>query len=306
VRYLGDSGSSVYPGGPRRPFSFWLPANTPWSVVVLGANSTQSGCDYTFEVSPCETRECEDCQACIDSVTPGSMSTDADRCGTSQMLTVNFKHGDFNWARIPWTIAAPAGGSVSPSSGTINLASGTESTTIGPITFLRANCPASGAFDLEMDPELTCPGGGEPWTFNTTLTVNDDVPPVMGPRQDICLWPPNHEMLCQDAVDLRDVTDNCGDDGIVGGVESCISDQPDNSVGDGNTTGDCVIDIDDVGGQQIVCTRAERSGTIGEGRSYRLMGRYRDACGNFTPSTVLQEVSVPHDMSEHPECISAM
>jgi len=313
VQWLGDSYYYAYLGYYSRSFSFNLPANTPWSLIVMNyyytsASGGHTNCDYNVMVTPCgETQTC----APGLTMSPTSASAGAS-CDANERFVFDFGHED--WippVRLDWTMTPPAGGTATGAvSGTMNITAATQSVTIPEIRMVRPNCPASGVFEMEASITNNCEAHGvnpEPTlerTFN--YTINDDTPPLFGPREDICLWPPNHEMLCQDSLDVRPVTDNCGVEGLVMGAESCTSDQADDSVGDGHTTGDCEIAIDDVGGQQIVCTRAERSGTIGEGRTYTITGRARDACGNFTPSTTLQEVSVPHDMSEHPECISPL
>lgn len=306
VVYAGDSGASDLPGGTPVTYSFNVPANTPWSTVFVNPINATANCSYSFTVSPCNTAPPPpSCRPTITSITPTSGSTTATSCGRAENFTVNFSNASWTApSTVTLTIAPPAGGSASPTVLTRTLTSPVASTTFGPVSLNRANCPASGNFALSATATNVCVPAQPNSTATGIYSLLDTTPPAFGPRNDICMWPPNHEALCQDSLDLRAVTDNCGSTGIVMGAESCVSDQPDDGLGDGDTSGDCVIGIDDVGGQQTVCTRSERSGTDPTGRVYTVSGRARDACGNFTPSTILQVNSVPHDQSEHPECIA--
>lgn len=305
VSYLGDSGSSDLAGGLPVTSSFTVPAGTAWShVVTQPISAVAGGCSYSFRVSPCSPIPPSACAPQIQSVTPGSGSA-GEGCARTENFTVNFQHNTWTApATVTLTLTPPAGGSASPTTFTRILTSPVSSTTFGPVAMTRANCPASGNFTVRATATNSCVPPIPLSTLDTSYSLLDTTPPVYGPLNNICLWPPNHESLCQNPLDMRTVTDNCGSVGIVAGAESCQSNEADDALGDGNTSGDCTIGIDDVGGAQSVCTRAERSGTNPDGRLYTVMGRARDACGNFTPSTLLQAIDVPHDQSEHPECIA--
>lgn len=118
-----------------------------------------------------------------------------------------------------------------------------------------------------------------------TIELVDTTPPeltVTGlPTQ---LWPPNHQLIAiAPTVSASDLCD--GED-----VELTLeirSNEPDDGLGDGSTTGDWVVrspsDFD---------LRAERSGP-GSGRVYTLVWTARDGSGNET--TVEGHVTVPHD-----------
>ena len=68
---------------------------------------------------------------------------------------------------------------------------------------------------------------------------------------------------------------------------SITSNEPDNGIGDGNTTNDIVI-IDDF----TFKLRAERSGT-GSGRIYTVTYKATDASGNYVIASVT--IEVPHN-----------
>ena len=121
-------------------------------------------------------------------------------------------------------------------------------------------------------------------TCKATVTVIDEEPPVIssvtaGPDR---LWPPNHKMV---SVSLAvDATDDCE---LFCEIESVTSNEPDNGLGDGDTSPDWDI-TDDL----TVDLRAERSGT-GSGRIYTITVACTDESGNSSTDTA--EVSVPHD-----------
>jgi len=125
-------------------------------------------------------------------------------------------------------------------------------------------------------------------TDDVTITVVDTMPPVvtltMDPDQ---LWPPNHKMKTVHA--LLDIQD-C-DPLTTVELVSVTSNEPDNGLGDGDTTGDisgATLGTDD----RSVQVRAERSGT-GTGRIYTFVYRVTDGSGNATEATAT--VTVPHD-----------
>lgn len=76
---------------------------------------------------------------------------------------------------------------------------------------------------------------------------------------------------------------------------SCSSSQPDDGLGDGNTSDDCVISPDG----QVACVRAERSGGDPAGRTYTLSVTAVDECSNAA-TVVLGTVFVPHDRTSAP------
>ena len=125
-------------------------------------------------------------------------------------------------------------------------------------------------------------------TDTVTVTVIDTLPPavtlVMSPSR---LWPPNHKMKTVQA--LLTIAD-CDPNTTVELV-SVSSNEPDNGLGDGDTTGDiagATLGTDD----RSVQVRAERSGT-GTGRIYTFVYRVTDGSGNATEASAA--VTVPHD-----------
>lgn len=98
------------------------------------------------------------------------------------------------------------------------------------------------------------------------------------------LWPVNHKLV-EIGVELQ-VTDNVDPDPEVR-LESIVSDQDVNFIGDGNTSPDIVVEP---GGRILL--RAERAGATGD-RIYTLTWSARDFAGNT--ATASAEVRVPHD-----------
>jgi len=126
-------------------------------------------------------------------------------------------------------------------------------------------------------------------TDTVTVTVVDTTPPVVTLRMSPDrLWPPNHRMQAVQAVlDIHDACDPAPTVQLV----SVTSNEPDNGLGDGDTSGDiagATLGTDD----RSVQVRAERAGP-GSGRVYTFVYRVTDASGNATQ--VSATVTVPHD-----------
>lgn len=126
-------------------------------------------------------------------------------------------------------------------------------------------------------------------TDEVLVTVADTLPPVvslsMTPAR---LWPPNHRM--KTVAPVLDIQD-CDTDLTVELV-SVTSSEPDNGLGDGDTSGD-IAGADIGSDDRSVQVRAERSGT-GTGRVYTFVYRVTDGSGNSTEAT--STVTVPHDL----------
>jgi hypothetical protein len=138
---------------------------------------------------------------------------------------------------------------------------------------------------------------------SASVDVLDTMPPQVTQSDDdlFCLWPPEHTYVCFDASQFSpQVSDNC-DAAPTWAFDSCTSDQPDNGLGDGNTTDDCVLDED----AQGFCARSERAGQILEGRRYDLGIEATDACANVSDATEIGNIHVPHDQSPAMACIDA-
>src|SRR3989449_579030 len=122
----------------------------------------------------------------------------------------------------------------------------------------------------------------------TRAWVVDSTPPVLSvtasPR---ILWPPDHRMV--EVILTVAARDNLGAVRVV--LVSATSSEPDNGVGDGDTTND--IQSTEVGTLDTrVLLRAERSG-VGPGRIYTLTYQATDLAGNTTTASVT--IVVPHD-----------
>jgi hypothetical protein len=121
------------------------------------------------------------------------------------------------------------------------------------------------------------------------VTVGDDSPPTFSVyATPEMLWPPDHS-LREIEVDIE-VEDGCDAevDVVLHDIES---NEPDNGIGDGNTSDDiqeAELDVDD----RHFLLRAERQGP-GSGRVYTATYRAFDATGNYTDAVAL--VTVPHD-----------
>jgi hypothetical protein len=172
----------------------------------------------------------------------------------------------------------------------------------GPITFARNPMPTGSNPQFHVSLNVACPvPHGTSISFPsqiasastpdqnaadnmTTATVIVSNPaPVIGAvsASPAVLWPPNHKVT--DVTVNYTVDDNCG-------VAACslavISSEPDNGVGDGDTSGD--FEIMDA---HHVMLRAERSGT-GPGRTYTITVTCQDSGGGS--SSAQTAVLVPH------------
>ena len=126
------------------------------------------------------------------------------------------------------------------------------------------------------------------------VVIVDTTPPVITVAlSPAVLWPPNHKLVpitasitVQDACDPKPTVK----------LVSITSSEPDNGVGDGDTTGDiqgAVLQTDD----RAFLLRSERSGP-GGGRVYIVTYKASDASGNTT--TQQATVTVPKNQSAKP------
>jgi hypothetical protein len=120
---------------------------------------------------------------------------------------------------------------------------------------------------------------------NVTVKVIDTTPPQMNATlTPSALWPPNHKYVeVKINVTAFDICDPSPKITLV----SVTSNEPDNGLGDGNTTDDVII-IDDF----TFNLRAERSGK-GSGRIYTITYKATDVSGNYVMASVT--VEVPHN-----------
>ena len=121
--------------------------------------------------------------------------------------------------------------------------------------------------------------GADACTLKGTATklvqVVDNTPPSIDVTvSPTSLWAPNHTM--QPIVATVQVTDNCP--GVSFALTSVTSNEPDNGLGDGDTTGD-IQDAAFGTPDTEISLRAERQGS-GDGRIYTLIYTATDASNN--------------------------
>ena len=193
-------------------------------------------------------------------------------------------------------------------SGTDVQLDGTGSSVGTNITYLWTN---DGGVTFDDDTSLTPMGTFALGTTEVTLTVSctddigtmdeaemmdvviqDTTPPTLDAVADhACLWPPNHKMhkiiVTAEAEDICDASP-----AVI--LSSAVSNEPDNSNGDGNTVND--IHGADIGTDDpMFKLRSERRGP-GSGRVYSITYTATDAAGNTTDDIVM--IDVPHDMGD--------
>ena len=134
-------------------------------------------------------------------------------------------------------------------------------------------------------------------TYSTR--IDNEAPTVVAAGAPVaCLWPPNHRMERILAADLRPtIIDNCPG-ALTWFLAGCVSNQPDNANGDGNTEQDCVVAADGSWAEM----RAERQGGEDTARHYTLLVIALDECGNASAPTPTFQVIVPHDASPAERC----
>jgi len=128
----------------------------------------------------------------------------------------------------------------------------------------------------------------------TNATTVSNPPPTITLNPSISLWPPNHQYHTVTVAQMvQSVSDNCpiSIDDVV--IELVTSDEPDDALGEGNTSDDIAIGAD----CRSVQLRAERAGT-GDGRVYTVTLLLRDSGGAVTRAYF--EVSVPHSQNGVP------
>lgn len=127
----------------------------------------------------------------------------------------------------------------------------------------------------------------------TAITIASNPPPIINLNPPISLWPPNHNYHTVTIEQIvASVSDNCPlMEQVV--IEKVTSDEPDNSLGEGNTVNDIVI----AANCRSVQLRAERAGP-NNGRVYTITLRLRDSGGAVTLKDF--EVSVPKSQNRVP------
>jgi len=183
---------------------------------------------------------------------------------------------------------------------------GSVSATVNGVTVSNITVDAAGV--VEADVVAACGASNADFTLRVTdnenlfaeATLNvvvtpEEIAPTLTLRPSIRLWPPNHIYhVVTIAQMVESVSDNCSSlslNDVV--IEQVASDEPDNSLDDGNTTNDIVIASD----CRSVQLRAERDETS-DGRVYTITLRLSDNRGNITRRDF--EVSVPINQSGVP------
>jgi hypothetical protein len=188
----------------------------------------------------------------------------------------------------------------SPSGTTVMLdGSGSSDPEGDPLTYLwvapgiQFDDPSAerpqGVFPLgSTEVTLRVSDGTQEVSDTVVVTVADTTPPSIAVQiAPAVLRPPNHRLV--DVLAAVSVSDACDSSPIVPVLASITSSEPDDGLGDGNTSGDiqgATLGTPDSSYQ----LRAERSGK-GNGRIYRAVYVVTDQQGN--PNNAVGEVEVP-------------
>ncbi len=154
-----------------------------------------------------------------------------------------------------------------------------------PVTFSEqrtdGTCPSNYTLKRTWSATDAC---GLSASQTQTVTVQDTTPPGISADavSPATLWPPNHRLVLV-TLDYT-AADNCSTPAC---ALSATSNEPDNGLGDGNTTDDIQLIPGDA---HHLWLRAERSGTR-HGRIYTITITATDACGNTASQRVT--VTVP-------------
>lgn len=182
------------------------------------------------------------------------------------------------------TSAPPVGGTGAVSFSRAVMAVGsTPQFSVG----LRVNCQVPNATAIMFGSSIASASTPDLNPGNNTSSAQVQVsnpPPVIGPAtaSPAELWPPNHKM--KDITVNYTVADNCGTPVC---SLSAVSSEPDNGLGDGDTSGDIEI-VDD----HHLRLRAERAGP-GPGRVYTITVACTDSGGGQSSTQTM--VMVPHN-----------
>ena len=133
-------------------------------------------------------------------------------------------------------------------------------------------------------------GVNPPVSGDVTIQVIDTTAPTLAPVPNkTILWPPNHKMV--DITIQANASDDSGESVMLSAVVT--SNEPQDGLGDGNTSPDWTEPvIDQVNGIITLQLRSERSGN-GNGRIYTITITGTDSSGNSSQANV--EIIVPHD-----------
>ena len=151
----------------------------------------------------------------------------------------------------------------------------------------------SAACDVACSVTLSVSDGTASSSCTAAVSVRDTTPPAVAASSRVVatLWPPNHRLVAITEAELAPVVADACAAAPAWTFAGCLSDQPDDATGDGETEADCLVAADG----RSVLVRAERDGARPEGRTYSILVRAQDPCGNAAPATVAGLVHVPHD-----------
>jgi len=196
-------------------------------------------------------------------------------CGSITTVSVQVSDADDDALTLVWTVNGTA-------MQTNELAAGT---TVTPVEQSFDAIYQLGTNEVSF---VVTDSTGKSAECSTTVVVEDTAPPEITKLEANrrYLWPPNHKMVPVNFT--AKVTDLCG--GTSWKITSITSNQPDNGLGDGNTSNDWVIT-----GDHTASLRAERSGKEGM-REYTVTVQAEDESGNLSETKSII-IYVPHDFS---------
>ncbi len=166
-------------------------------------------------------------------------------------------------------------------------------------TRIDGGCP--GEYGLRRSWSATDDCGNET-SATQSISVVDTTPPVIEPDERIlaCLWPPNHGFVRVDAELFTPVIREACSGPVTWSLAGCVSDEPEDGLGDGRTFDDCRPSED---GTSLL-VRAERLGNE-DGRVYSVFVIATDACGNESEPALGGRIRVAHDRREQLDCLRA-
>ena len=132
-------------------------------------------------------------------------------------------------------------------------------------------------------------GVNDPVSADIQIDIVDTTVPTLAPVPNkTILWPPNHRMV--NITIMANADDNSGSVTLAAEISS---NEPEEGLGDGDTTPDWTEPVINQGtGEISFQLRSERSGS-GDGRVYSIYITATDSVGNW--SSALVEIIVPHD-----------